>query len=56
MPQAKGAASGRQVGVEEFSVSEEWKGPCDQDVMSEQVSGKWGEMWLEWEAGPGLGT
>lgn len=47
MPQAKGAASGEAGRVrKEFSVSEEWKGPCDQDVMSEQASKwkKWGEM------------
>ena len=41
MPQAKEAASGEAGRVrKEFSVSEEWKGQCDQDVISEQAS-KW---------------
>ena len=41
VPQAKGAAFGEAGRVrKEFSVSEEWKGQCDQDSMSEQAS-KW---------------
>ena len=41
VPQAKEAASGEAGRVrKEFSVSEEWKGQCDQDVISEQAS-KW---------------
>lgn len=39
----------------EPDVSEEWKGQCDQDVISEQASGDWGKMWLVWEAGQVLG-
>lgn len=34
-----------------LDVSEEWKGQCDQDLISELANGEWGKIRLVWEVG-----
>ena len=57
VPQAKGAAFGEAGQVRSSASLKNGKASVTRmRWVSKQVRGEWGEMWLEWEAGPGLGT